>query len=111
MSLVAWWFRTEEFGHDRTFARGFTAEAVAEGFRRLHSFLGSAVLTSISDNSGLMCCPVRRGPGFRCRTPRLPRSANFGDESAVRYNSGFGVERLVYITVTGNGTQLSQVQQ
>jgi hypothetical protein len=41
-SLVAWWFGIEEFGHYRTYARGFTEAAVAEDFRRIRGFLDAA---------------------------------------------------------------------
>lgn len=40
--LVAWWFGIEEFGHYRTYASGFTEEAVAEDLRRIRAFLVAA---------------------------------------------------------------------
>jgi hypothetical protein len=51
-SLVAWWYGIEEFRHYRTYAHGFTEEAVAEDFRRIRGFMcaagGQSVLMRVS---------------------------------------------------------------
>lgn len=39
--LVEWWFGIEEFGHYRTYARGFTEETVAEDLQRIRGFLSA----------------------------------------------------------------------
>ena len=46
-SLVKWWHGIEEFEHYRTYADGFTEEAVAEDFRRVREFLSTAGAQSV----------------------------------------------------------------